>query len=65
MIDVYVERGLDLTRYIDQSVWVENWERPRYIYTHIEEHRSLCMHVRDKECPIRGGVCACMHGRPT
>ena len=47
---------------------MENWERPTYIYTHIEEHRSLCMHVRDKNALYDEEgevcVCACMGDRP-
>ena len=57
------ERGWDLTGYIDWSVCVENYERPSYIHTYIEEHRSLRMHaweIKNARYDGEGDVCWCV-----
>ena len=63
------ERGWDLIRYIDWLVCVENYERPSYIHTYIEEHRSLHMHaweIKNARYDGEGDVCVCafMGDRP-
>ena len=60
------ERGWDLTGYIDWSVCVENYERPSYIHTYIEEHRSLRMHaweIKNARYDGEGEVCVCVHAQ--
>ena len=57
------ERGWDLTGYIDWSVCVENYERPSYIHTYIEEHRSLHMHaweIKNARYDGERDVCGCV-----
>ena len=42
---------------------MENYERPSYIHTYIEEHRSLHMHARELKNARyegEGDVCGCV-----
>ncbi len=46
---------------------MENYERPSYIHTYIEEHRLLRIHaqeIKNARYDGEGGVCACMGDRP-
>ena len=47
---------------------MENYERPSYIHTYIEEHRSLRMHVseiKNARYDGEGEVCVCLHAWET